>query len=230
MPQRDARGLLAQNKDKEGEMTIDIDSLSGAVLAAGGLGTAAFGIVEALKWTWLGYAGFGSIKSMLGPLLQTYQVAYGPAWERLLSAQYRGDRAELTRVLRQGVRIGLTAQNAGAIATFIGTVSPADLESAARHTTAGTELPAELRNVLGRFELADDSRIDAAQALAQERYSGATRVSASVISLAVAIIVGMIYDSLGLAVMIGIAAVPLAPIAKDLVTAIQSASTALRGR
>jgi hypothetical protein len=207
-----------------------MEDIGTIVLATGALGTAAFGIIEALKWTRLGHAGFGSITKLLGPLLNTYAIAYGPDWERLLRAQYRGDRAELARVLRQGVRVGLTTDNAPDLANFLGTVDPAELSEAATRAAQGDELPAELRNVLGRFELAVDSRIDAALALAREHYTGTARVAASAVALGIAITVGIMLNDLFRAVLVGVAAVPLAPIAKDLVSALQATSAALRGR
>jgi hypothetical protein len=218
------------------DVNVVLEHIGTVVLATGALGTAAFGIVEALKWTRLGIMGFGAIERLLGPLLVTYKVAYGPDWRRLLRAQYRGERSELTRVLRQGVRIGLTPDNAGELAKFVGTVSAEDLKTAASRVHEGEDLPDELRNVLGRFELAVDSRIDAALALSQEQYAGAARTAAMIVALSVAIITAAVLSQPGgeryywLAVLIGLAAVPIAPIAKDLVTALQSASVALRGK
>jgi hypothetical protein len=207
-----------------------MEDIGSIVLATGALGTAAFGIVEALKWTELGLAGYRSIKGLLGPVLKAYEVAYGPDWERLLRAQYRGDQAELARWLRQGTRIGLTPATAPAMANFVRTVKPEDLAKVAGELNKGEDLDPDLRNILGRFELAVDARIQAALALAQERYAGTARVAATVVALGIAVVVGVMLDRLFQAVLVGIAAVPLAPIAKDLVSALQSASVALRGK
>ena len=89
-----------------------MENLGTIVLATGALGTAAFGIVEALKWTRLGEAGFRAILKVLGPIIELLRTAYGPDFQNLLRAQYRGDQRDLTRVIRQGVRVGLTAANA----------------------------------------------------------------------------------------------------------------------
>src|SRR5688500_14724416 len=92
-------------------------NLSTAVLAAGALGTAAFGIVEGLKVIpLLAEAGFTTLVKFLGPIMDALKTAYGPDAERVLRAQYRGDRAELTRTIRQGARIGLTPKVADGIA------------------------------------------------------------------------------------------------------------------
>lgn len=207
-----------------------MENLGTIILATGALGTAAFGIVEALKWTRLGEAGFRAILKILGPITELLRTAYGPDFQNLLRAQYRGDQRDLTRVIRQGVRVGLTVANANQAARFLGMIDGERLTEAARQLEAGRELPAELRNVLGRFELAVDTRIDAALTLAKSRYAGATRVTASIFALLIAVTVGMFLgkDYIFQAILVGIAAVPLAPVAKDLMSALQSASKAIR--
>lgn len=209
-----------------------IDHLVEIVLATGALGTAAFGIVEALKWTPIGEIGFRSIRKVLGPIWKVLGVAYGEDFENLLRYQYKGAQEDLSRTLRQGVRIGLKADNAPGLAVFLGMIDKEKLSQAAQQVEEGNDLSEnpDLRNVLGRFELAVDTRIDAAMTLAQSRYQGALRVIASFVALGIALIVGVILDELLLAAIVGVAAVPLAPIAKDIVTALQSAAQALRQR
>lgn len=212
-----------------------LDNLGALALATGALGTAAFGIVEGLKrWRFQGEAGFDVILEVLGPILDTLTRAYGPDTERLLRAQYRGDQKELARVLRQGARIGLAPDNAEKIGQALGIVDAKLLKTAAAAVDEGQDLPPELRNVVGRYELAVDARIDAALTLAQARYATASRISASIIALTIAIAVGLTYggtpELIGLAVLVGLAAVPLAPIAKDVVSAVKAASDALRAK
>lgn len=208
-----------------------MDNIGTIILATGALGTAAFGIVEALKaLKWLAEAGFPSILTILGPIMETLVAAYGPDAERLLRAQYRGDQKELTRVIRQGVRIGLTEKNATQVAQFLGIVDAAKLKEAARAVEAGQELPIELRNVLGRFELAVDARIDAALTLALDRYVRAVKWAASLVALILALSVGIYLNRIFEGLIVGLAAVPLAPIAKDLVSALKAASDAIRAR
>jgi len=207
-----------------------MENLGTIILATGALGTAAFGIVEALKWTRLGEAGFRAILKVLGPIIELLRTAYGPDFQNLLRAQYRGDQRDLTRVIRQGVRVGLTAANANQAARFLGMIDGERLTEAARQVEEGQELSAELRNVLGRFELAVDTRIDAALMLAKSRYVGATRVTSSIIAILIAVAVGVFLGEgyMFQAILVGIAAVPLAPVTKDLVSALQSASKAIR--
>lgn len=220
---------------------MEINSLTDVVVATGALGTAAFGIVEGLK-PWqagrasIGLAGFGQLRLNLGPLWDTLSVAFGPNFELMLQGLYRGDRAELERTLRQGVRIGLTAKNAEDMAEILHTIDGAELKKAAAAIEAGKALPDNLKNVVGRFELAADARVDSALSLAQARYVGGQKVTAMVVALAIAIIAGIwlspgddyTCDSLVQSLVVGLAAVPLAPVAKDVATALQSAAQALR--
>lgn len=223
-----------------------MESLSTFALATVALGTAAFGIVEALKWTRLGEAGFEAINEVLGPLAGTLKIAYGEDYEKLLRAQYRGESSELRRTLMRGIRAGLRKENARQLAEYLG-IGALDkspdalldrLEEAARLAEEGVELPAELRGLVARFETAAETRIDAALALAQSRYAGATRTAACAIALTIALAAGIylhlyvsqyvnyIFQSL----LAGVAAMPLAPIVKDIVSLLQSAGKAIRGR
>ena len=208
------------------------DNLGAAVLAAGALGTAAFGIVEGLKgWRLIGEAGFAQLRRMLAMLMEALAAAYGPDVERLLSAQYRGDSRELARMLRQGTRLGLSPRNAAALAMALGVVPPAALVDAAAAVEAGRELTAEQRNVLGRFELAVDARVEAAMTLALDRYRRTVIIAASLIAVTIALVMGR---QLGFppreSLIIGLAAVPLAPVAKDVAAALKAAAEALRAR
>lgn len=214
-------------------MSITITTLSSAIAAAGALGTASFGIVEGLKWTALGTAGFSCIGEYLGhDLVGCLRVAYGPDFERLLKAQYRQDshtQAVIAKSLRQGVRIGLTTANAENVARFLGTVAPAALKQAAAAVEAADNLNDTDRAAIGRFELAADARIASALSRAQDAYLGWVRGTASACAIALGIVTALILKSDPVdGVIVGIVAVPLAPIANDVVAALQAATKAMR--
>lgn len=216
-------------------MTITIDSISTIIGAAGALGTTCFGIVEALKWTPLGAAGFGRVRAYLGSdLMGALVIAYGPRAEGLLRAQYQQDsqgQTAIAKSLRQGIRIGLKDSNAKGIATFLGSVDGTSLASAANTVSRGDALSDVERAIIGRFELAVDARIDSALARAQDVYLGTVRMTASVLAIALAEIAGYSLNTPGwTAFAVGLMAVPLAPVANDLVSALQAATKALRGR
>jgi|ERR1700733_2241348 len=149
----------------------------------GSAGTASFGIVEALKWTPPGAAGFGQIGSCLGRELNgSLRIAHGQEVERLLRAQYRQDlqtQATIAKSLRQGVRIGLNSDNAENVALFLGTVDTQALKQAATKVLQCTEVSDTDRAAIGRFELAADARIESALSRGQDVYLGSVRCAAS---------------------------------------------------
>jgi hypothetical protein len=210
-------------------------NLTAMVLATGAVGTAAFGIVEALKWTCLGLIGYGRIETTLGTkVMQAVERAYGSGFETYLEGLYRQGRGKggLGKALRQGVRIGLTGDSAADLAQAVEVVDPAGLAQAARKLQSGGVLDGTERSVVGRFELAVDARIDAALALAEANYKGGMQFSAMLVALGLALLAACSLDT-GFcanwkpALVVGIAAVPLAPIAKDVASGIQSARRAM---
>lgn len=212
-----------------------INNLGAFVAAAGALGTACFGIMEGLKWTPLGEAGFGRIKSFLtADLLGALSIAYGPQSEGLLRAQYREDsqsQSAIAKTLRQGIRIGLTSTNAAAIARFLGTVDPQALSTAAENIRKGMDLSSADRFAIGRFELAVDARIDSALAKAKDDYLGTIRCTSALLAVLIAeLIAAILGKDWRVALVLGVMAVPFAPIANDVVGAVQAATKALRGR
>lgn len=219
---------------------LQIDSLGAAIAAAGALGTACFGIVEGLKWTPLGEVGFGRIIRLLGgDLKDALARAYGPKYEQLLRAQYREDWAssDLPKTLRQGVRLGLCSDNALDIAGFLGNVGPAALKAAATKVDQNVPLADPDRAAIARFEVAVDARIESALSLAEGTYLGGIRVAASGAAILLAELAALVIyhpaQWLGsgwiIGLLVGTLAVPLAPVANDVVAALQAATKALRG-
>jgi hypothetical protein len=211
-----------------------VTTLSSAIAAAGALGTASFGIVEGLKWTALGTAGFGSIGRYLGhDLLGFLRTAYGPDFERLLRAQYRQDsqsQSVIAKSLRQGVRIGLTSAHAESVARFLGTVAPGALRQAVETLEAARTLGDADRAAIGRYELAADARIVSALSRAKDVYLGWVRGSASVCAIVLGVVAALLLGSdVADGLVVGLVAVPLAPIANDVVAALQAATKAMRG-
>lgn len=209
------------------------------VLAAGAVGTAAFGIVEGLKvFAVIGEAGFAELMRGLGGLRSALLMAYGDGAEGVLRGLYRGDADTLARVLRQGVRVGLTRGTAPAVAATLGGVDPAALAEAADVALSAPNPTAAQRTILGRYELAADARIDAALAAARARYVASARLWAMLAALLLAVAGKLVlpagadggtYDW-ATTLIVGIAAVPLAPIAKDVASGIQAAVRALKAR
>lgn len=219
-----------------------IGQLGTIILAAGGLGVAAYGVVDGAKYIrHIGLIGYRQITTQLSPLMEAIRRAYGNETARLLEAQYRGGRAqgELPRSLRQGYRIGLPglpAEEIRRVADSVGVAQPEAIVSAAAKLRTGATLEPTEREALSRFEVAVDARIEAALCLAESDYVASTKLMAGFLAVLIAVIVGwLIQQEIGphwpvAAVLVGLVAVPVAPVAKDLATAVGEAARALRGR
>jgi len=231
---------------------MGFDQVINWIWAAAALGTAAFGFVEALKWTPLGIAGIGRVNDVLGaPGKAALSAVYGDRnVHHVLNGTFRKSAADLSALLKNGLRVALTQpEHARALGQYFGQSGEA-LEQAVVQLRGAASTPAlagadptppapptiDARAVLGKFELAVDARIDAAIAAASDTYAGTMRIVASIVAVLASVFVAY---SLGgekggysylQAVAVGIAAVPIAPIAKDLVTLLNCASDALRGR
>jgi hypothetical protein len=177
------------------------------------------------------------------------RAAYGIEVLELLKAQYRSGRSkgDLPRTLRQGVRIGfgvqskeeisLTAQELGIDKKTSDQAASALLITRAQRPPAAEEVSteehspvsSEERSALARLETAIDARLDAALVLADVQYVTQTKVTAMLIALTIALLIGHLIDAdVFLSLMIGLAAVPIAPVAKDIATALQEAVRALK--
>lgn len=227
---------------------MELSLLVDMILAAGALGTAAYGVVDGFKYSdGFASAGFARIQETMGAnAYASLGRAYGNGYENLLRAQYLEGRkqGELVRTLRQGVRIGLNENNAAALADEVGVIEGEDLKAIATNIRSGEGLSDAQKNMLSRFELAVDARVDAAVALADKRYKSIMRFSASAAAIVFAFIgafglsdtplltmtSSQALEIAMLALVVGVAAVPLAPIAKDVAKAVQSAAKATRRR
>lgn len=221
------------------------------VIAVGALGTAAFGIVDGFKFidNWAA-AGFKQIRKTLGEaLFNSMHNAYGNGFEAFLRAQYINGRSsgEVVRSLRQGVRLGLTGENAAQMASSLGHIDPETLQEAASKVDEGTELNNKQRSIIARFEVALDARVDAALALAESKYKAVMQVRASIVAIVLSVIGSIAihievaedtgklmhtfnFEDFVIALIVGVVAVPLAPIAKDVASALQSVAVATRVR
>lgn len=212
--------------------------------AAGALGTAAMGVVDASKAFWGGPSnfGFGDVKGALAPFLSPLRGTshFGEVdildtlkanW---LNGVAKADQKAKTKSL---IHLGLTKGNARALATAAG-VDPAKLESLAEKTAAGKKVTQDEINVLGQFDAVLSAVLDAAYERGDQRYRNGSRFLAMVVATIMGAIGGWIvfgdgstsYFTSGhfaLSLLVGITAAPLAPVAKDLASSLQAAVSAI---
>lgn len=210
-------------------------------LAIGSLGTAAYGVVDATKGFGGGVSnrGFGDIKDVISKLIpaESANVAAGaalnlePALRTLranwLNGMLLGDQKAVAKAL---VKLNLTPGNASRMATVTG-VDKDVLTSIATKMGSTTALSPQETDVYGRFDLLLSALLDQGYQRADQRYRNSAKLLAVFVAIFLAIlggriIVGDAFFSNGSEVLrafiAGLLATPLAPVAKDLSSAIQA--------
>tara|TARA_R110002072_G_scaffold98425_3_gene216496 strand:+ start:1077 stop:1820 length:744 start_codon:yes stop_codon:yes gene_type:complete len=229
-----------------------------SIAAIGAFGTAAFGIAESLgkaicyRGYGLPYRGFGAVKELLRRVAPALRAAYGDSYELIVRQEYRNGRAggRAPEIVRQGVRLGIPFLNeaeAKKVMQNVWGLSDADATSLAVALSSdeaadysAPDTSAREAALASRFALALDTRIDAAFSMAEQSYRIGMKTAAAFVALGLALGFkcalggGVATQDLdrevgwALAWFIGIAAVPLAPVAKDLTTGLNEALTAWR--
>ncbi|MCK8781905.1 hypothetical protein M0654_18150 [Rhizobium sp. NTR19] len=151
---------------------------------------------------------------------------YAVAKANWLNGLPPGDQKSIVRNL---IRLGFNSQTAPGLAELVLPENRDLLTDIARKVEQGdTPSEAELA-VLARFDAIIDARLDAAFERADQKFRNTARVAAA----GVAIVLGeagamFVYQSAGaevllLGLLVGVIAVPVAPIAKDLASAVSTA-------
>jgi hypothetical protein len=238
------------NADKP--MQIDWAQFGAVITAAGGLGMAAFGVVEALGKALtfsftrggeavrfgLPYVGFGAVKRMIRPLKSALAMAYGDGYMEIIAQQYRADRSKgrAPDTIQAGVKLGLPFLSQDDAAKVIsGLWNLGDARSKALAAALDADQPAaaapDAALLAGRFATALNERVSAAFDFAEERYEAAAKLLAALSAVVLACGFNWLekprFDWWAV-IFIGLVAVPLAPVAKDLSTSLQNALTAFK--
>jgi hypothetical protein len=220
-------------------MAPDINGVGSAIIAVGALGTAAFGLVDASKAMWGGISnvGWGPVKASLKP----FDIALKDAnsdWAATIYANWINGVAKDDQKMaaKSLVRLGLSPANAAALAPA-GRVDPERLTQVMTAVDAGQPLaPADVA-LLARFDAAIDAALDAGFELGDQRYRSAARLLAGAIAVILSIVAvlvvpslaaGVPYGGIPLAIFVGLIAVPVAPIAKDLASGLSTAASAFK--
>ncbi len=220
--------------------------LTQIITAIGGLGTAAFGLVEAAK------SAFGFINRMgLGRITETVtaltpdQTGAGmqptppnalPRKDVLatIAANWINgtDLSSQKAIAKSLIKLQLSPGNAAAVAVKTN-VDAAVLTSVAQKTLAGMALSQQESDVYARFDLIVTALVDEAYQRSDDVYRNGTRTLAAIVAVLLALSGGwsLVGDSfwsftgrdLWLSFLAGLLATPLAPIAKDLSTALATA-------
>ncbi len=221
-----------------------LPDLQKLITAIGGLGTAAFGLVDASKVAWGGvnHIGFGGIRTTVAALAPS--GAGNPAgslsqqkiMDTLQANWMNGtDLASQKAIAKSLIKLNLGAENAAALAAAAG-VDPAVLTAVATSIAAGTPLTSPQSDVYARFDLIVTALLDECYQRSDQVYRNWTRFLAMLVAIGLAfggeatIRGGTPWSSQDalLPLVVGLLATPLAPIAKDLSSALATAVNTLQ--
>jgi len=217
---------------------ITLQDFGAAMAALSALSTAAFGLLDTTKAFWGGISnvGLGHIKTALKPFEPALNAAVGAdnRWNVIRANWLNGvGKAEQKAVVRALIKLGLSEATAPSLASAAH-VDPAALTTAARKLTDGKPMTEADMNVLGRMNAVIDALLDAAFEAAEQQYRNFSRLGAGVIAVALSLgalqfwPAGSKPPTVFAALAVGLLAVPLAPIAKDLTSALSTAMQALK--
>ena len=213
----------------------NLDKVIALIAATGGLGLAAMSLVDAFKAIpggGVSRIGFSHIRRVLVLFDRVLAQAAGDAWETVILSHWINGRtrADQIGVIRSLLRLGLNPETSAQLVA-IGNVEAAPFAKAAEKLVKGQALSEADVNLIGRVEAAVEARLDAAFDLGDQSYRNASRVLAGLIAVILAVAASLILDEphgVGAGILVGLLAVPIAPIAKDLVSALTAAAGAVK--
>ncbi|HEV3482096.1 MAG TPA: hypothetical protein VGR97_07180 [Candidatus Acidoferrales bacterium] len=211
---------------------IDLKTLPQIVAAIGGLGTAAFGLVDASKAVFpvndIGFPGIRRMLEALTPGPATNALSQDKIVATLRSNWINGtDLGSQKAIAKSLIKLNLSPGNADALAIATG-VDPTVLMAVATSIATGTPLTAAQNDVYGRFDLIVTALLDETYQRSDNFYTNWTRAIAAAVAVVLAVFGGFIalqglhswLSIVARSVLVGLLATPLAPIAKDLSSAL----------
>jgi hypothetical protein len=221
--------------------------LQQVITAIGGLGTAAFGLEEAAKSSFssINRIGFDHIQDVVSSLTPEGVSAGSPSnalpraniLETLEANWANGsDLASQKAIAKSLIKLHLSAGSATDVATKTN-VDPAVLAEVAGSIVSGTALTQQQSDAYARFDLIVTALLDEAYQISDQVYRNRTRTLAAIVAVVLAVVGGWTLvgtwaywtsTDLLLAILVGLLATPLAPIAKDLSTALATAVNAMQ--
>jgi len=215
--------------------TLSNLDLSKVVLAIGSLGTAAYGIVDTSKAFWGGVSnrGFGDIRKVISKFIPgsngTAALALPSALATLRANWLNGmAMADQKSVAKALIKLNLTKDSAKSMADATG-VDASLLASVADKLATGAALTPQETDVYGRFDLLLASLLDQGYQRGDQRYRNSAKLLAVPVAVLLALCGAWALNGSSLAgpdiwkaVICGLLATPLAPVAKDLASALQA--------
>jgi hypothetical protein len=217
-----------------------LSTLPTIIAATGALGTAAFGLVDACKVLpggGISRSGFKFIRQTILKLAPEVAVFDGTGLSRdslLFTLQSHWINGTATtdqlNIAKSLIKLRLTPDTAAALARATG-VDAEILSQIAASIQIGKSLTPQQSDVHGRFDLLLTTLLDQAYQRADQRYRNATKFTAIPISVGLAVIAAHVlpdHITVWQAVLLGLIATPIAPVAKDVASAVTAAVQAVQ--
>jgi hypothetical protein len=217
-----------------------VSQLSTVIAAVGAVGTAAFGLVDAFKALpggGISRAGFKFIRQTILRLAPEVASLDGTGLGRdsllyTLQSQWINGTAttDQINIAKSLIKLRLTPDTSTALASATG-VDATILSQIAASIRSGTALTPQQTDVYGRFDLLLTTLLDQAYQRAGQRYRNNAKFWAIPVAVALALIAAWVIPNqitLPQAVLVGLIATPVAPVAKDVSSAITTAVQAIQ--
>lgn len=227
-------------------MTLDQVTVTNCIAAVAGLGTAAYALVDSSKAFRGGVSnyGFDNIERVLTSLYpedidkadRSNPLALAAVLATLKANWLNGTAlADQKAIAKSLVKLRLDEVNAEHLAKATG-VNADTLINIAKNIATGTSLSQQESDVFGRFDLILTALLDEGYQRADQAYRNCAKAWSVVVSVILALAGGWVvtggelYSSRDIlaAVLIGLLATPLAPISKDLTSALSASVRAMQ--
>jgi hypothetical protein len=215
-----------------------LSNLVNLVTAVGALGTAAMGLVDTTKLFGGGPSnfGFGHIEGALAPFLDALASSSAPYGKHAILRTLKADwlngvaKDDQKAKAKSLIQLNLSQADAAALAN-VAAVDPGGLQLAVQKKAGGQDAAPEEASALAQFNAVLTAVIDTAYERGDQKYRNANKFLAMVTSVVLggiggSIVFGIDRTDLPFCLLAGLVATPLAPVAKDLATALQTAVTA----
>lgn len=216
---------------------ISLPDLGAALAGLSALSTASFGLLDATKWFGGGVSNLGApaLRRALTAFEDPLAAALGPdEWWPVVRASWLNGVAKDEQKAKAIalIKLGLSPRTAPMIAAA-SHVDPEALTAVARKLQDGEGLTDADLNVVGRMNATVEALMDAAFERSDQQYRNGCRFWAGVAAVGLAIAAWWLWPSdkgptFWQALIVGLLAVPVAPLAKDLTSGLSAAVGALK--
>lgn len=217
---------------------LTLSNLTAVMAIVGALGTAAFGLVDsfkALPYGGLSLSGFKFIRRAIlkllpvdAPSLKETGLSRDSIVHTLQSQWINGvETSSQLNIAKSLIKLRLSPDTAAALAKATG-VDAGILSQVASSIHSGTALTQPQTDVYGRFDLLLTTLLDQAYQRAEQRYRNVAKFTAIPVAVVLAVLAAHFTGrfSTQVAILIGLISTPIAPIAKDISSAITTAAQA----